>query len=111
MKIKAQMLSVNFALAFVILMVAILSTNGCTRGQRKDAVKAAAEEYAQDLGYTFIGASGSTTDSDGDGYIAVDVRVKDNEGKTQLLKLECTYSYVGFETGCKTRVQGIKVKQ
>jgi len=99
------------SIVFVLLIVVALAMGGCTRGQRKNAVKESAKDYVNDLGYEFIGASGSTTDSDGDGYIAVDVRVKDDKGETQLLKLECTFSYVGFETGCKARVQGIRVQQ
>lgn len=101
----------SVTVVFVLLVTTVLTLSSCTRGQRKDAVKDAAQEYIADLGYEFLGASGSTDDSDGDGYIAVDARVKDGSGNEQLLKLECTYSYIGRETGCKTRVQGIKVKQ
>jgi len=99
-----------YILIAVLVVVVLFFVIRPTRSDRKEAVANSAQQYAKEMGYTFLGASGSTDDSDGDGYIAVDIRVEDN-GTTKTIPLECTYSYIGRQTGCKMRVVGIKMKQ
>jgi hypothetical protein len=87
----------------VLAMVALIG--GCTRGTVKKAVTDSAKEYVVEMGYgEFIGSSSTGTDADGDGYVSIDVRVKNSAGAEETINLECTYSYVGFTTGCKEKV-------
>lgn len=92
-------------LAIICLVFVALAASGCTRSSVKNAVTDSAKEYISEMGYgTFIGSSSTGTDSDDDGYVTIDVRVKGNDGREQTLNLECTYSYVGLATGCKEKV-------
>lgn len=94
----------------ILILTILVMLVSCTASQRQDAVKDAAKKYVTEMGYEFVGASGSTHDSatgadgKGDGHISIDVRVKDpnsdTPNKVKTLHLRCTYSYVGMATGC-----------
>jgi curli biogenesis system outer membrane secretion channel CsgG len=91
----------KLGLISIVLMLVVLF--GCTRAQVKKAVVESAKKYSTELGYEFIGASSTGEDSDGDSYVSVDVRVRSSSGQEEILALQCSYSFVGFETGCKRR--------
>lgn len=93
-------MSIRKTITITFLILVCLVSFSCTRNQRKNAAKAAALEYAQELfPNKEVNATCSTDDSDGDGYISCDVVVGDN-----IYPIECTYSYIGRTTGCKKRV-------
>lgn len=72
----------------------------------KQKVASSATKYCNDLNMDFVG--GSSTGVDGnpkDGYISIDARCKDRDTqKVERLNLECTWSMMGFQTGCKEKV-------
>ena len=92
-------------LFFVLIFVGVFAT-GCTRAMVKDATTDSAKKYVQEMGYgEFLGSSSPGTDADGDGYVSIDVRVRDGNGQERTLNLECTYSHTGImSTGCKEKV-------
>lgn len=63
-----------------------------------EVAKAAARQYARDLGYKVVGVSCAGTDSDHDGYVSCSLRV---EGNDEPLLLECTRGEWTFTSGCK----------
>lgn len=95
----------TLGIGFFVGVVIVISLNmtGCTRSMVKKAVADSAKDYVNEMGLEYIGSSSTGTDNDGDGYVSVDVRVKEGS-TTKTLNLECTYSFVGFTTGCKERL-------
>jgi hypothetical protein len=84
----------------VLITVGIIVSTSCTRTQRQNATEEAATEYARKLFKNKeVGIACSTDDSDGDGYVSCDLMV---DGKVH--PIECTYSYIGRKTGCKSRL-------
>jgi hypothetical protein len=95
----------RFGKYVLLLLVMAVLIGGCTRGSVKKATTESAKKYVAEMGYgDFIGSSSTGTDADGDGYVSIDVRVKNHAGGEETLNLECTYTYVGFTTGCKEKV-------
>lgn len=76
----------------------------------KDKLADTATKYCHEMNMDYLGGSTTGIDSPGpngqkDGYISIDVRCKDRDTKrVERLNLECSWSMVGFPTGCKEKV-------
>jgi len=96
-----------FSVLFAVMLVAVLSVSvGCSSaGKAEDGAK----EYVAKLypGWTIEGQVVKDYDSDGDGYVSADVRIKNpTTGEEKMLALNC--ARVGsFNSGCKARVGGV----
>lgn len=87
------------------LGIMFLSGHMVPRNIIKNKVVQTAEKYCDELSMDYIGGSTPGTDSDGDGYVSIDARCKDKDtGKVERINLECSWSMVGFPTGCKEKV-------
>lgn len=96
---KFNQIIFNGPLVFALFIIVALTMSSCTRGQRKEAARDSALQYAAELfpkeGVT---ATCSTDDGDEDGYISCDLVIN---GK--IIPISCNYSYLGRTTGCKKR--------
>jgi len=94
-----------------ILFIAVLALAGFMSFGCSSAGKASegANEYISKLypGWTVEGMVTKDYDSDDDGYVSVDCRIKNPvTGEEKLLALDC--AKVGsFNSGCKARVGGV----
>lgn len=79
---------------------------GCSSSEKAtDGVR----EYVEQLypGWTIEGQIVKDYDSDGDGYVSADVRIKNPAtGEEKMLALDCAKNFT-FNNGCKARVGGI----
>jgi hypothetical protein len=103
---KGALIAVLIFALFLGGVVAYLSGAAVPISVIKQKVADSAAKYCNDLNMDFVG--GSSTGRDGnpkDGYISIDARCKDrSSAKVERLNLECTWSMVGFQTGCKEKV-------
>ena len=95
------------SLILVVLAISVLFVSaGCSSaGKAENGV----QDYVSSLypGWTIQGFGIAAHDSDGDGYVSADVRIKNPAtGEEKMLALSC--SKVGsFNSGCKARVGGV----
>ncbi len=67
------------------------------------------ETYVANMypGWVIEGQTVMDHDSDSDGYVSADVRIKDPKtGESKMLALNCAANY-SYNNGCKARVGGI----
>lgn len=88
---------------FPVLIIASLLLAGCGDVEK---ARAAAKQYAQELGYKPLGIACTSTDTDGDGYVACSVRIED---KAEPLALECSRGDWTFTEGCKVAMPKMRV--
>lgn len=95
----------SLILAVLAISVLAVSTGCSSAGKAEDGV----QDYVSSLypGWTVEGSNIMDYDSDGDGYVSADVRIKNpTTGEEKMLALSC--AKVGtFNNGCKARVGGI----
>lgn len=93
--------------ALAVLAISVLAVSvGCSSTEKaEDGV----QDYVSSLypGWTIEGSNIMDYDSDGDGYVSADVRIKNpTTGEEKMLALSC--AKVGsFNSGCKARVGGL----
>lgn len=91
---------------FVIVGAIILSSGSCSNKEKADK---AVDEYVANLypGWTVEGKVTKDFDSNGDGYVSSDVRIKNaTTGEEKTLALDCAKA-MSFNTGCKQRTLSI----
>lgn len=96
----------KFATLLVALVALSVSLVGCSSA---DKANDGVQEYVSSMypGWEIEGKQVMDYDSDGDGYVSADVRIKNpTTGEEKMLALSCAKSF-SFNQGCKARVGGI----
>lgn len=93
------------SLILIVALFSAIALVGCSsEAKAEDGI----QEYVSSLypGWTVEGSSIIPYDTDQDGYVSADVRIKGPNGEEKMLALSC--AKVGsFNSGCKARVGGI----
>jgi prepilin-type N-terminal cleavage/methylation domain-containing protein len=101
-------LMIVIAILAILGTVVVTSLRGCGRGSKEDAM-ASAQQYVGEMGWEYVAGTCAGNDSDGDGYISCDLRVRESKGAEYVVEkhLECASGSVTSTTsGCKARLTG-----
>lgn len=91
--------------AVAVASVILVTASAVSRTQDPTALGAEARQFLGRLGYQTVSVECVDVDSDGDGYVSCTARVSDQNGKQELIPLECRGRF-SWGSSCRLQTPG-----